>query len=385
MHTYSGVIQKTSGRARTLGFPTINIAFDGVESGVWTACVHVDGHIYTAAAFADPVRKILEAHLLDFTGDLYGKEASIELQEKLRDTKQFESDEELRDAIAADVLSVRNRVSRSGRPERGAPTRIMVFGTFDGIHEGHRDLLRQARALAPHPFLVVSLARDSVATRMKGDAPRKSETARLSAMGAEDVVDEAVLGDEEGYLPHIVAARPDIIALGYDQSGMYVDVLEEALAAAGLHVRIERLAPFRPEIYKSSRLVGAGKKCLGVDYGAARIGIAVSDTSGQIAFPLETLSARDDASAQVVAIAAREGVGRIIIGDTRTLEGFGNSVTPAAEIFIRSLVERTAVPVIRVNEAFATSEALRFAPRGKTHDDAAAAAVILQRYLDSAQ
>ncbi len=54
-------------------------------------------------------------------------------------------------------------------------TRIMVFGTFDMIHEGHADLFRQARALASDPYLIVSVARDAVAQRIKGNRPRHSE------------------------------------------------------------------------------------------------------------------------------------------------------------------------------------------------------------------
>ena len=38
--------------------------------------------------------------------------------------------------------------------------RIMVFGTFDGLHEGHLDFFKQARQLSKNPFLIVSIARD---------------------------------------------------------------------------------------------------------------------------------------------------------------------------------------------------------------------------------
>lgn len=264
-------------------------------------------------------------------------------------------------------------------------TRIMVFGTFDGIHEGHRDLFRQARALGPEPYLIVSVARDGVVESMKGVCARRSEDARQKSLHHESGVDEVVLGDREGYLPHIIAARPDIIALGYDQAGMYVDLLEEALMGAGAQVRIVRLAPFRPDIYKSSKVYGTRSKALGVDYGSARIGIAVSDEDGTIAFPHETIPAGKDAAARVAQIAAGQKVRRIIVGDTRTLEGFDNVVTEEADTFIRTLAEASSVPVIRQSEAFATAEALRFAPKGKEHDDAAAAAIILQRYLDTAQ
>src|SRR3569832_888281 len=113
-------------------------------------------------------------------------------------------------------------------------TRVMVFGTFDMLHEGHLDLFRQARALAPEPYLIVSLARDRSAARVKGSAPRKSEADRLARVSACPLVDEALLGDSDGYIEHIKKAAPDIIALGYDQAGEYVEHLEGDLRAAGL-------------------------------------------------------------------------------------------------------------------------------------------------------
>jgi glycerol-3-phosphate cytidylyltransferase-like family protein len=68
------------------------------------------------------------------------------------------------------------------------------------------------------------------------------------------LVDETVLGDEAGYITHIIAAKPDIIALGYDQTGEYVENLEKDLTEAGLKSRVVRLQAFEPEIYKTSKL-----------------------------------------------------------------------------------------------------------------------------------
>src|SRR4051812_42180342 len=98
-------------------------------------------------------------------------------------------------------------------------TKIMVFGTFDIVHPGHEDLFRQARALAPNPYLIVSLARDAIVERIKGKNPRNAEQVRRVAVAANPLVDEAILGDSEGYMEHIKQVAPDIIALGYDQQG----------------------------------------------------------------------------------------------------------------------------------------------------------------------
>jgi len=130
----------------------------------------------------------------------------------------------------------------------------MVFGTFDMIHKGHEDLFRQARALAEDPYLIVSIARDSAVERIKGQKPRNNEETRLKMVQGIPGVDDALLGDEEGHMPHIVASRPDVIALGYDQTGEYVDHLEEELRAAHLDTRIERLKAYQPEVFKTSKL-----------------------------------------------------------------------------------------------------------------------------------
>lgn len=134
-------------------------------------------------------------------------------------------------------------------------TKIMVFGTFDIVHPGHEDLFRQARALAPDPYLVVSIARDPVVARIKGQSPRNSEDIRRKLVAAHSLVDEVMLGDAEGYIEHIRKIAPDIIALGYDQSGEFVDQLEQDLQAVGLRVRVVRLKAFEPEKYKTSKLI----------------------------------------------------------------------------------------------------------------------------------
>jgi cytidyltransferase-like protein len=136
-------------------------------------------------------------------------------------------------------------------------TRIMVFGTFDMVHEGHEDLFSQAKSLASDPHLIVSIARDDIVERVKGFRPRHTEDERLKMLAAHPLVDEAVLGDRIGYVEHILAAQPDIIALGYDQAGEFVDNLEKDLWEAGHQVRVVRLLPYKPEVFKTSKLHGS--------------------------------------------------------------------------------------------------------------------------------
>jgi len=135
-------------------------------------------------------------------------------------------------------------------------TRIMAFGTFDMIHAGHEDFFRQARGLADNPFLIVSVARDRAAGKHRGVFPRHSENDRLAALQKHPLIDTAILGDDNGYIAHIVRESPDIIALGYDQGGEYVENLERDLKAARFSVKVIRLKSFEPEKYKTSRILG---------------------------------------------------------------------------------------------------------------------------------
>ena len=133
----------------------------------------------------------------------------------------------------------------------------MVFGTFDIVHPGHRHFFKQARALAgkfvpkSEAYLIVSLARHKNIQRIKGKASEVSEAKRLAAIKALPEVDKAMLGAIGDHMPHIIKQKPDIIALGYDQTS-YVRGLRAALKVAGLKTRIVRLKSHKPHIYKTS-------------------------------------------------------------------------------------------------------------------------------------
>jgi putative Holliday junction resolvase len=131
-------------------------------------------------------------------------------------------------------------------------------------------------------------------------------------------------------------------------------------------------------------------KYLGVDFGTKRIGLAVSDEGGQLAFPLTTVKAGPDTLGSIVEIVNREWVEKIIIGESTNLDGTPNKVQEAIEKFKKDLEGITGLPVEYQSEMFSSAQAARqFAPDGsrKTNPsqdklDAAAAALILQSYLD---
>ncbi len=129
-------------------------------------------------------------------------------------------------------------------------TRIMVFGTFDGLHLGHLNFFKQAKKLAPKSFLIVSIARDKNVFKIKGKYPSKGERARMLLVKKCGLVDLVVSSGLNNHIPHIVKARPDIIALGYDQDA-YVKDLKKDLKKKGIIVKVVRLKPYKENVYKN--------------------------------------------------------------------------------------------------------------------------------------
>ena len=123
-------------------------------------------------------------------------------------------------------------------------------------------------------------------------------------------------------------------------------------------------------------------KYLGIDYGARQVGVAVSNAEGTIAFPRGNVPNDDKLMPALAAMCRDEKIETILVGDTRAFSGADNLITPEADAFMERLARETGVPVSRAREAWSTVEAARYAPKGREHDDSAAAAVILQRFLD---
>ena len=107
--TLSAIVEKGSRKGTELGFPTTNIPLnDASLSGIYAGQVFFDGKNYLSALFADQKRNLLEAHILGFDGDLYGKKIVVTVFGKVRDSKDFDSASALRKAINDDIVSVRD-------------------------------------------------------------------------------------------------------------------------------------------------------------------------------------------------------------------------------------------------------------------------------------
>jgi FAD synthetase len=130
--------------------------------------------------------------------------------------------------------------------------KVMVFGTFDIFHEGHKDFFRQAREYGD--CLIVVIARDKNVLKAKGRLPQNNEVSRQKEILESKLADIVALGNLDNRYRVIQEYEPDVICLGYDQKGS-VEELKEKLIEFGLNkTQIIRLNAFHPEIYKSSKL-----------------------------------------------------------------------------------------------------------------------------------
>ncbi|NTW22091.1 adenylyltransferase/cytidyltransferase family protein [Candidatus Falkowbacteria bacterium] len=129
--------------------------------------------------------------------------------------------------------------------------KVLVFGTFDLFHPGHRSFLRQARRYGDKLYAVI--ARDRTVLAVKKALPLQDELSRLAAVRDSGLVDEAVLGSLRDKYLAIKKVRPDVICLGYDQIYL-TDTLASKLEQLGIATRIVKLKSYRPDIYKSSKL-----------------------------------------------------------------------------------------------------------------------------------
>ena len=115
-YAIAGFVTSGAGRGRALGFPTANIAPDRpllIERGVYRGQVHVDGRRHPAVVnvgvrptFGETTLAV-EAHLLDFTGYLYGRQVRLDFLDRLRDEMRFPSVEALKAQVARDIEAAR--------------------------------------------------------------------------------------------------------------------------------------------------------------------------------------------------------------------------------------------------------------------------------------
>lgn len=132
-------------------------------------------------------------------------------------------------------------------------------------------------------------------------------------------------------------------------------------------------------------------RTLALDIGNRRIGVAVSDTTRSIARPLEVIDRhRQNALQRIVELVRQLQPDNIVVGYPLNADGSVGAQALKVERFVQLVRLNIECPVVYYDERYSTSEAqdIMGAKRRKDrqqHDDAIAAAVILQRYLNEVQ
>lgn len=127
---------------------------------------------------------------------------------------------------------------------------VIVFGSFDGLHDGHRYFLREARKLGDR--LIAVVAQDAYIQEYKGREPRLSLQERIDALEADGFVDEAVPGDAiQNSWKVLNSLRPQVVALGYDQAALSKALKKKTFDPS---IEIVQIPAFKPDSLHSSML-----------------------------------------------------------------------------------------------------------------------------------
>ena len=123
-------------------------------------------------------------------------------------------------------------------------------------------------------------------------------------------------------------------------------------------------------------------KYLGVDYGSKRIGIAVSNENGSVAFPKKVLTNNKEWFNSLLLLCKEENIdGGIVFGESKNFAMDENPIMKQIHGAIKQLKKECVLPVFLQPEFMTSRQANRFQKEDEMHD-ARAAAIILQTFLD---
>tara|TARA_B100000029_G_scaffold371523_1_gene365472 strand:- start:148 stop:606 length:459 start_codon:yes stop_codon:yes gene_type:complete len=138
---------------------------------------------------------------------------------------------------------------------------VLAGGVFDIIHPGHIHTLNDARKLGD--VLVVVIATDKTAIKMKKREPLHSAELRRELVSSLSMVDLCIIGNEEDIFKTVDLVKPQIIALGYDQTHQE-KFITEGCKKINLDVTVARLESPRPETSSSKIQKEYGKEIHGL-------------------------------------------------------------------------------------------------------------------------
>jgi len=138
---------------------------------------------------------------------------------------------------------------------------ILAGGVFDIIHPGHIHTLNDAKKLGD--VLVVVVATDKTAIKMKKRKPLHNAKLRQELVSSLTMVDLCIIGDEEDIFKTVDLVKPQIIVLGYDQTHQEKFIID-GCKKINLDVRVARLESPRPETSSSVIQKEYGKDIHGI-------------------------------------------------------------------------------------------------------------------------
>ena len=125
---------------------------------------------------------------------------------------------------------------------------ILAGGVFDIIHPGHIHTLNAAKALGG--VLVVAIATDKTAEKMKKRLPLHNQELRRELVSCLSMVDKAIVGHEGDIFQTVKEVKPNIIVLGYDQVHQE-KFISDGCERINLNVEIVRLESPVPHLSSS--------------------------------------------------------------------------------------------------------------------------------------
>lgn len=137
------------------------------------------------------------------------------------------------------------------------------------------------------------------------------------------------------------------------------------------------------------------QKLLGIDYGSKRIGIALTNETGEYALPYSVVQNSKEVVADILKICVKNNVSKIIIGESKDFLQQNNPIMKEINDFAKKLKEKSNIEIIFHPEFMTSAEAERTQPRRLPSEsrlkrretknkmlDASAATIILQSYID---